>query len=60
MYQALYPDQPHPTVAALLNNVGFGYTWLEGKENLQKGLKLKEQALAMRQALSPGHCLSMR
>jgi phosphoribosylanthranilate isomerase len=51
IWQKLYPDQPHPKVAASLNNVGTSYHQLGGQENRMKALQLQERALRMEQAL---------
>jgi tetratricopeptide (TPR) repeat protein len=51
MRQRLYSDNPHPDMAASLNNVGCAYQRLGGADNIRKGLSLQERALAMRQRL---------
>ncbi len=50
MYKRLYPDQVHPDVAALLNNVGNAY---ENLGEITKGLEYYQQALRMYKRLYP-------
>ena len=49
-HTARYGNEPHPDVARCLNNTGIAYMALG---DVQKGLRYKKQALAMRKALYP-------
>jgi hypothetical protein len=54
----LSQDKPHHAIAQSLANIGYTYAQLGGRENVEKGLKLQEQALEMRKELYQGSAAS--